>query len=322
MKLHENKVLFTQAIEATVNELGIYPEFVEKDYWICHILQNLSRLDKANLCVWKGGTSLAKAYRLINRFSSDVDFAILTDILSQNQQKKLVAKIGHESTAGLTELYKQDTVKNNRFRKTYHSYDSVLNRTNTNLEFLGTHVIVEINTYGNPYPFERRSVISFIADMMHKRGLEDIAAEYDMDPFELNVLDKRRTMIEKIVSLLRFSFTSPDYSGLKEKIRHFYDLHFMFQDLDCQKYLNNGFANALIELVAHDKSEYDRPPQWKESDILSSILFSDFDEIWGKLTSVYKNVLGALCYGNIPAAEEVADSNKRILLHVKSILSS
>lgn len=55
MRLHENSELFTQAIEATVDEFGIYPEFVEKDYWICHILQNLSRLGKADLCVWKGG---------------------------------------------------------------------------------------------------------------------------------------------------------------------------------------------------------------------------------------------------------------------------
>jgi hypothetical protein len=32
MKLHENRQLFEQAIEATVDEFGIYPEFVEKDY--------------------------------------------------------------------------------------------------------------------------------------------------------------------------------------------------------------------------------------------------------------------------------------------------
>lgn len=55
MKLHENRQLFEQAIDATVDEFGIYPEFVEKDYWICHILQNLSRMEKEALCVWKGG---------------------------------------------------------------------------------------------------------------------------------------------------------------------------------------------------------------------------------------------------------------------------
>lgn len=120
MKLHENKRSFREAIELTAQDLEIYPEFVEKDYWICRILQNLSRNPAAEKTVWKGGTSLSKAYGLIARFSSDVDFAILGEGLSQNQQKKLVARIGHESTTGMEEVEKPDTVKNNRFRKTYH----------------------------------------------------------------------------------------------------------------------------------------------------------------------------------------------------------
>lgn len=43
MKLHDNKQSFREAIELTAQDLEIYPEFVEKDYWICQILQNLSR---------------------------------------------------------------------------------------------------------------------------------------------------------------------------------------------------------------------------------------------------------------------------------------
>lgn len=142
MKLHEKLQLFEEAIEATVDEFGLYPEFVEKDYWICHILQNLSRLDKESLCVWKGGTSLAKAYHLINRFSSDVDIAILTEHLSPNQLKKLVAKIGHESTVGLVELDNSGTIKNNKFRKTYHSYDSVIKNKNRNLDFFSVPTLL------------------------------------------------------------------------------------------------------------------------------------------------------------------------------------
>lgn len=41
----------------------------------------------------------------------------------------------------------EGNIKNNRFRKTYHGYTSVLNRRNETLSFLGNHVIVEINTY-------------------------------------------------------------------------------------------------------------------------------------------------------------------------------
>lgn len=173
MKLHENKRSFREAIELTAQDLEIYPEFVEKDYWICRILQNLSRNPAAEKTVWKGGTSLSKAYGLIARFSSDVDFAILGEGLSQNQQKKLVARIGHESTAGMEEVEKPDTVKNNRFRKTYHIYRSVLDGINRGMSnVMSNQVIVEINTYGNPYPYERREIKPFITEMMERRGLK------------------------------------------------------------------------------------------------------------------------------------------------------
>lgn len=88
MKLHDDSELFANAIQATSQEFGMAPEFVEKDYWICQILQRLSRHSRRECVVWKGGTSLSKAYGLISRFSSDVDFAVLLDGMSQNQQKK------------------------------------------------------------------------------------------------------------------------------------------------------------------------------------------------------------------------------------------
>lgn len=322
MKLHENPKLFEETINLTVNGLGIPPEFVEKDYWICHILQNLSRHKKEHLCVWKGGTSIAKAYKLVNRFSSDVDIAVLTDLLSQNQQKKLVAQIGHASTVRLTETEDAGTIKNNRFRKTYHSYNSVIRQRDPKLDFLGNYVIVEINTYGNPYPFERRQVSSFITDMLQNRGLYELIQEYDMSPFELNVLDKRRTMVEKIVSLLRFSFTPPDYKELKEKIRHFYDLYFMCGDKDCLEYLNADFPKHLLELIEHDKQEYDRPPQWKDSEILSSVLFTDFDGIWKMLEPQYMTVLDSLCYGDLPKPNEIAYTNKNLMQRVREIIEA
>jgi len=45
MNLHENKQAFSDAIIATVNALNIKRHFVEKDYWICHTLQQMVRAD-------------------------------------------------------------------------------------------------------------------------------------------------------------------------------------------------------------------------------------------------------------------------------------
>ena len=314
MKLHDNKQSFREAIELTAQELEIYPEFVEKDYWICQILQNLSRHPAAERTVWKGGTSLSKAYGLIARFSSDVDFAILGEGLSQNRQKKLVARIGHESTAGMEELVMADTVKNNRFRKTYHIYKSVLDGVNRgSLNVMSNQVIVEINTYGNPYPYEEREIKSFITEMMERRNLHDLIADFDMEPFVLNVLDKRRTLCEKVVSLLRFSFEDDPSAGLISKIRHFYDLHFLLGDEECRDYVAGDFKHNLVELIEHDKREFDRPPKWRDAPILSSPLIVDFDATWNGIKATYQSELSILSYRTIPGPKEIAASMRGLL---------
>lgn len=321
MKLHHDKEMFANAIQATAQELDMAPEFVEKDYWICQILQSLSRHQKSDRIVWKGGTSLSKAYGLIRRFSSDVDFAVLLEGLSQNQQKKLVAKIGRDTTVDLEEMeMPEKTIKNNRFRKTYHAYKSVLGKRKDNLNFLGNHVIVEINTYGNPYPFGRRKIQSFITEMMQRRGLDSMIEELDMAPFELNVLDKRRTLCEKVVSLIRFSFEDDAVSGIASKIRHFYDLYYLTQDKECIEYMQSEFGKDLIDLIAHDKEEFDRPPQWKKADILTSVLFVDLSSVWQKISPVYVSEVGALSYGTIPSADNILDASTQLFDKVKGIV--
>jgi predicted nucleotidyltransferase component of viral defense system len=72
MKLHLNNTDFAELINNSADYLNINKEYVEKDYWLTLILQKLSQSKYADSVVFKGGTSLSKAYRLINRFSEDV----------------------------------------------------------------------------------------------------------------------------------------------------------------------------------------------------------------------------------------------------------
>ncbi len=324
MKLHDNKTQYSDAIRAASDYLAIAPEFVEKDYWICQILQNLSRHKDADKIVWKGGTSLSKAYNLIKRFSSDVDFAILSEGLSVNQEKKLVIHIGHDTTKELTEInIDGQTIKNNRFRKTFHSYDSTLTKQkNSKYDFLGNYVIVEINTFANPYPYERKEVETFITRFLKETGREEMIAEFDMESFTLNVLDKRRTLCEKLVSLLRFSFSDDPIAGLSGKIRHFYDLYYLTKEKDCQEYIQNDLPQELIDLIAHDKAEFDRPQMWKDADLLTSVLFTDYENTWTKLAPTYQTEVGALAYSPIPTPDEIRDSTKELFSIVETTLKA
>ena len=84
MKLHLDKENFKSAIIATSNALNIRQVFIEKDYWVTFILYNLSKSNFLERVVFKGGTSLSKAYGVIHRFSEDVDLVVVLNDENEN----------------------------------------------------------------------------------------------------------------------------------------------------------------------------------------------------------------------------------------------
>ena len=91
MKLHVNKDLFSTVIDETAEHFAIRVEYVEKDYWVTYFLKNLHNDSSiSDEVVFKGGTSLSKAYKCIDRFSEDVDLVLLDKAgLSGNQIKNV-----------------------------------------------------------------------------------------------------------------------------------------------------------------------------------------------------------------------------------------
>jgi len=101
-------------------------------------------------------------------------------------------------------------------------------------------LLIEINTYGNPYPYVKQEISSFISDYLTDINRHDLLEEHDLNPFEINVLDKRRTILEKSVSLLRFSFSEDILTALAGKIRHFYDLYYLLNDKESADYIQTS----------------------------------------------------------------------------------
>ena len=68
-----------QRIE-TLNQLalstGYAPFAIEKDWWVCVVLRAVFQSKYKDQIIFKGGTSLSKAYQIIERFSEDVDLII------------------------------------------------------------------------------------------------------------------------------------------------------------------------------------------------------------------------------------------------------
>jgi predicted nucleotidyltransferase component of viral defense system len=63
-------------LQQTAAAKNVVEQAVEKDWWVSTILMALSKTLWADFLQFKGGTSLSKAWGLINRFSEDIDLAI------------------------------------------------------------------------------------------------------------------------------------------------------------------------------------------------------------------------------------------------------
>lgn len=90
MYLHDDTNLFLKVIHSVSDSLKILDAVVEKDYYVTLILKELAAA--SDKIVFKGGTSLSKAHKAINRFSEDVDISF-TEYIGASRRKKLKYQI-------------------------------------------------------------------------------------------------------------------------------------------------------------------------------------------------------------------------------------
>ena len=248
--------------------------------------------DKDNRAIFKGGTSLTKAYGIGSRFSEDIDIAISEAwTLSGNQLKMLIKRTAKSMTEGLQEINMPGfTSKGSHYHKAYYSYPRAVDTLQVGAIKAG-QLLVEINSFANPYPFQKCKLQSFLTEFLQKTGNEKLVEEYEMHPFEVNVLDRRRTLTEKLVSLLRCSLADNYMPELAAKIRHFYDLHFLLNDKETRTYLeSDAFKADFANLFVQDQQRFDKPEGWREKDVMDSPIIKNLHSTRKRLSGArWKN---------------------------------
>lgn len=326
MKLHEDKLLFADIISRASEPpsqggLGVRPQFIEKDYWITNALYCLSQSPYVSYAVFKGGTSLSKAYNIGMRFSEDIDVAVICNKpLSDSKLKTIIRSTEKAMSKNLTEINHPLSSKGSRYRKTFYSYP-LINVSEFTANVIPGQLLIEINSFANPFPYKIIQLNSFVYEYLLKAMRTDLIEEFDLNPFEINVLDKRTTMTEKLVALIRFSLGEKQIEELKAKIRHFYDLHFLLHDVECADYLcSEEFKNQFTNLLQHDRELFDHPSGWRRKSVRESPLFTDFNSIWRELKKRYETEMSSLAYSSaIPGSDEIERSMEEIINIIREI---
>jgi hypothetical protein len=312
MKLHLNPQLFKQSIEFTAQQMNIPAIYVEKDYWVTLVLHAIYQDEIGKDIVFKGGTALSKCFGIIERFSEDIDLIVIRH--EGDSGNKLTNKIKNISAfvskivpeVNLPEV----TQKMGMNRKTAHTYSK---------EFSGNYgqirdvIIVEATWLGYYEPYTTTSISSFIYQMMQSNNQLTLAEEFDLSPFEVLTLEPIRTFCEKIMSLVRFSYTEEPMGDLKKKIRHTYDLHYLLQEATIEAFFNSiNFDEMLLKVANDDVISFKNNNTWLLNHPSKALIWNNTDEVWSSLKEVYNTEFKNLVFGNLPDDQEVLKSLKII----------
>ena len=312
MRLHEDKKALEEAIRATATNLSLPIEYVEKDYWVTYALKTLALSNISDAVVFKGGTSLSKAYNLISRFSEDIDIAVLTEGLSSNQAKNKVKKSTEIIATIYAEIDSPDTSKNSHFRKLRFQYPRIDSSAPVEGQITDS-LLLEVNAFADPEPYKKIGMLSYVAEYFLKSGLEDAVKEYELEEFEMNVLCTSRTLCEKIMGLVKASHGDAHINQIAQKIRHIYDIHYLVTDkFTCDFLESDKFIDMITKVVASDK-EVPVDTTWLDSPLADACVFSSLPDIWPALESTYNGEFKAMVVGDdIPSITALTESMTRV----------
>ncbi|GAB4303999.1 MAG: nucleotidyl transferase AbiEii/AbiGii toxin family protein [Marinilabiliales bacterium] len=319
MKLHRNKELFKDAIVATSQLKGIAEIYIEKDYWVTFILHCIFSNEIGKSCIFKGGTALSKCNKLINRFSEDIDIVLLKQGTESNNQLKNKLKKVTQIVSNQVPEIDIDGITNKRgmIRKTAHSYPKIFEGL---FEQVRDILIVEATWLGSFEPFEKGKVNSLIYEMIIATNQRQIADEYGLNPFEVNVLSPKRTFCEKIMSLVRFSYSENPIEDLNNKIRHIYDLNRLLKNKEIRKFFSSkDFEELLLKVANDDLLSFKNENEWLQNHPTQSLIFKESNEMWNKLKTTYLTTFSKLVYGELPNDKAILETLNSIKKRMENI---
>lgn len=242
----DKKLIIQQASIKT----GLSTTAIEKDFWVMLALNAIYKTEYGPYLVFKGGTSLSKAWNLIQRFSEDIDLALDREYLgfTGDLGKKKVTKLRKVACDLVTNDFKTALEKtltemgvegfeisHVEFERSDTDpvaielkYESITEKN----EYLKPQVLVEVSARSLRDPFQDQPMRSHIAETFQNSPFSD-------KEIKVPTVLPKRTFIEKMF-LLHEEFQKPEDRKIKSHrmTRHLYDLG---------KIIDSGIAKEAIE---------------------------------------------------------------------------
>ncbi len=314
--------------EATAEDLNTLSTYVEKDFWVCFVLDILyNGLPKGHpRLLFKGGTSLSKVYHLINRFSEDVDFVVFRDDLglggdddpfssaiSNKKRKELTKALTEKASEYICHQLKDNleqraaiissdcrVVLDERDQEQstlLFQYPSLF--ASDNSLYVQPRVKLEGGARSALDPHEKHTIKPFIADLLE---------EWDFSIPNVTTISPERTFWDKVMILHGWSCGYRDENRLPNDAqrvsRYYYDVFMIYQTEIGKNAVNNP---ELRENVRQHTNMFFKSA-WKKLDeaVPGSTQIVPKGELLKVLDNDYKAMQGMML-GDAPPFDEIIE---------------
>ena len=321
LKLSEKRRL--EILNQVNSQTGLPTDAIEKDWWVTITLKAIFSSKFAQHLVFKGGTSLSKAYNLIERFSEDIDLSIDRTMLgfegelSKTQIKKLRKASGNFIVGEFKEELISELEKLGVNKENYnlifddeiddtsdpHRIELEYNSIVEPGEYIPQRVIIELGARALLEPNEQKTIQSIIGQIYPEQA-------FTIQPFEVIVVVPTKTFLEKIM-LLHEEFLKPI-----ENIRHYRMSRHLY---DIEKLMDHDYGKEaiknkeLFETLVQHRSKY-TPIRGISYELhtpqtINFIPPAEVTELWKK---DYQAMQEFMIYGDTMEFEELIDKLKNL----------
>lgn len=249
MLLHLNKLEFENFIEIIKEREDIDKDIIEKDYYVCLVLKELSKKQDYLKAYFKGGTAVYKILDTMNRFSEDIDLTVKVlpeESNTRNKKRLKESALGYE-TEGL-ELIKDECIDNKGSITGVYQYTSVYEDSEIPLQRAGK-IQVESTSFTVSEPTEKYYIEPLIYKLANDKEKKILEEQFDITKIEIEIIKLERMFVDKIFAA-EFYYMRNMYM---DTAKHLYDITVLFNNDKIQKLLND--KDELNKLIDYKRKE-------------------------------------------------------------------
>ncbi|WP_108961499.1 nucleotidyl transferase AbiEii/AbiGii toxin family protein [Leptospira ellinghausenii] len=289
------------------SEQDIPVSLIEKDYWIMHVLYSLS--ESGFQFSMKGGTSLSKGFKIIDRFSEDIDLLIKDkDFESRSSQENKTEKAILKRKNFFENIKEKLKVPGSVGKELNYSDDSCRNAeipitypTHFHVSGIKEHILLEIG-FDDVEPSRKITISSWVFDYISSKG--NVGGYIDNRAIDVNCYLPQYTFVEKLQAISTKFRQMIAGVEIKNFARHYYDMY---------KLLNNAEVQAFVGSEEYRRHKLKRFRKDDETDLTKNEAFILSNSAHRQeVENRYKNT-EALYYRDYPTLDEILASIKSFL---------